>query len=68
VRVLAPVATPPVEVGPDGRFELLVALTEGKNQLQLEVVDASGRIRAASGTVTRDSSGPSFKIKLEYQR
>lgn len=66
VRVTSPIASPPVLVGPDGQFSVVVSLAEGKNTLELEVIDPADHVRHATGEVTRDSTSPTLKISLDY--
>lgn len=51
-----------VETLSDGRFERLVALSEGLNVFTLVATDAAGNTASLNVTVTRDSSPPSLVL------
>ncbi len=54
---------PPIDAGPDGRFEVGVALTEGPNEIVVVAVDALGNETRGSLSVRRDTTPPTITLE-----
>jgi hypothetical protein len=51
-----------------GKFKLELTLAEGVEEVQVAVTDALGQRKVVTGRVTRDTTGPAFRLDLNYQR
>jgi hypothetical protein len=68
VEVLSREDVAPVYADERGRFALQLTVPEGDSELVVAVTDAFGKRRVATGRLRRDTSGPAFRLDLEYER
>jgi hypothetical protein len=64
VRVLSVADVPPVVADDTGAFTVEVPLAEGETTVVLEVTDAFGRVRTASGRMVRDTTAPTLQLEI----
>ncbi len=64
VRVHAPGGVQEVTAGVDGQFVVEVALLEGGNRLEVEVLGVMGGGERAEGAVERDTKAPAVSVQI----
>jgi hypothetical protein len=64
VRVVSIAEVAPAVADAGGAFSLEVPLPEGETTLVLEVTDAFGRVRTATGRVIRDTTAPTLRLEV----
>ncbi len=64
VRVVSIAGVEPVFADGSGGFTVEVPLPEGETTLVLEVTDAFGRVRTASGRIVRDTTAPTLQLEI----
>lgn len=52
----------------EGRFQAMIALAEGENEVVVEAIDLLGRRSDVPGVLVRDTRGPAFQGGVRYER